>query len=363
MPGLTSSLERRIVPGINEPGVDAARSRMASRVDRLTSYDDSPARGMEPLTIDRTHILVLNYNGQAELEECMPSLLAAAARSPVPCAVSVVDNGSTDGSCAMIAGRWPSVGIIHQPNRGLASFNAVLEKLDEPVVLLLNSDVKLDANAVGPLIDIFRDRTDALFSAPLCWTFDGRTYEGMRTRVRSRYGMVQGMSRVPGHQHVAYQEDLTAAAGPVLAVDRQRFLEIGGYDPLYFPGRIEDLDLGFRGWMAGLRGYYVPGSVAYHKGFATFGRELGMDRCDRLAERNTLIFVWKNTSGARLVTHAFWLGVRVMASLVRGRLGFARSLCEALRRAPEILAARRSLEVGRGNWVERQERFYQRFQW
>ena len=39
--------------------------------------------------------------------------------------------------------------------------------------------------------------------------------------------------------------------GPVLAVDRAKFLALGGYDPLYFPGRIEDLDLGFRGWMAG----------------------------------------------------------------------------------------------------------------
>ena len=66
------------------------------------------------------------------------------------------------------------------------------------------------------------------------------------------------------------QPDETAAAGPVLAVDRRRFLELGGYDPIYFPGRIEDLDLGFRGWMAGYRGYYVPESVAYHWGFGTF---------------------------------------------------------------------------------------------
>jgi GT2 family glycosyltransferase len=318
---------------------------------------------MEPLTIDRTHILVLNYNGKPELEECLPSLLEAARRSPVPCALSVVDNGSTDDSCDWVARQWPGVRIIRQPNRGLASFNKVLESLDEPVVLLLNSDVKLGPDAIAPLIRAFDDRPDALFSAPLCWTFDGRTYEGMRTRVRSRYGLVQGMSRVPGHEAVLHQEDLTAAAGPVLAVDRRRFLAIGGYDPVYFPGRIEDLDLGFRGWMAGLRGYYVPESVAYHKGFATFGRELGMNRCDRLAERNTLIYVWKNTAGHRLLTHALWLVPRVVYSLLSGRLGFVRSVCEALRRTPRILQARNAMAVGRGNWVERQEQFYQRFQW
>jgi len=81
--------------------------------------------------------------------------------------------------------------------------------------------------------------------------------------------------------------DLTAAAGPVLAVDRRKFLELGGYDPVFFPGRIEDLDLGFRGWMAGFRGYYEPRSVAYPRGFGTFGPELGRKHCDLLAVRTS----------------------------------------------------------------------------
>ena len=189
----------------------------------------------------------------------------------------------------------------------------MLERLDEPVVLLLNNDIKLDPGAVGPLLEVFEAHDDALFSAPLCWTFDGRTYEGMRTRVRMRFGLVQGMCRVPGFEEVIDQADLTAAAGPVLAVDRRRFLELGGYDPIYFPGRIEDLDLGFRGWMAGYRGYYVPESVAYHQGFGTFEPQLGKARCDELASRNTLIFMWKNTSGARLLAHFLWLPVRLGA--------------------------------------------------
>ena len=103
----------------------------------------------------------------------------------------------------------------------------------------------------------------------------------MRTRVRTRFGLVQGLCRVPGHEAAATRPDLTASAGPVLAVDRVKFLAIGGYDPLYFPGRIEDLDLGFRGWMAGWRGYYVPEAVAYHRGFGSFGPAFGAEGCDR----------------------------------------------------------------------------------
>src|SRR5947209_16411070 len=99
---------------------------------------------MDPLAAHRTRILVLNYNGRALLAECLPSILEASATAPWPCAVTVVDNGSTDGSVEELADHWPGVEIAREPNRGLASFNRVLERLDEPVVLLLNNDVKLD---------------------------------------------------------------------------------------------------------------------------------------------------------------------------------------------------------------------------
>jgi N-acetylglucosaminyl-diphospho-decaprenol L-rhamnosyltransferase len=318
---------------------------------------------MEPLTIDRTHILVLNFNGRGLLADCLPSIVEAAVRAPVPCRVTVVDNGSSDGSSELLARCWPAVGLVCEDNLGLASFNRVLSRMDEPVVLLLNNDIKLDPGAVGPLLSVFAEHDDALFSAPLCWTFDGRTYEGMRTRVRSRFGIIQGMCRVPGFERQLDKRDLTAAAGPVLAVDRRRFLALGGYDPIYFPGRIEDLDLGFRGWMAGYQGYYVPESVAYHRGFGTFGPQLGERVCDELASRNSLIFMWKNISGARLLSHFLWLPIRLGHALLHGRFHFASALLAALRRCPRIWAGRRALAVGQGRWTQRQEAFYQRFQW
>jgi N-acetylglucosaminyl-diphospho-decaprenol L-rhamnosyltransferase len=317
---------------------------------------------MDPVGADRAHILVLNYNGRALLAECLPSVVEAASAAPGPCAVSVVDNGSTDGSLEDLADHWPEIGLFREPNRGLASFNTVLERLDEPVVLLLNNDIKLDHYAVGPMVAAVREHDDALFAAPLCWSFDGLEYEGMRTRVRTRFGLIQGMCRVPGHELTINHPDLTAAAGPVLAVDRVKFLALGGYDPLYYPGRIEDLDLGFRGWMAGWRGYYVPESVAYHRGFGSFAPRFGREGCDRLAARNSLLFAWKNLSGARLATHLAWLPVRLAYAMACRRV-FIAAFLEALMRLGDVALARRALAVGQGDWTARQEAFFERFRW
>ena len=213
---------------------------------------------MEPVGVDRTQILVLNYNGRDLLATCLPSLVEAARCSPVPCGVSVVDNASTDDSLDYLATSWPDIEIIREPNKGLASFNAVLARRDEPVVLLLNNDVKLEPGAVGPMIEAFDAHHDALFSAPACWTFDGDEYEGMRTRVRSRFGMVQGMCRVPGHEDAVDRPDLTAAAGPVLAVDRAKFLALGGYDHSISPAGSRISTSAFAaGWRTG-RGTMSP---------------------------------------------------------------------------------------------------------
>ena len=64
-------------------------------------------------------------------------------------------------------------------------------------------------------------------------------------------------------------------------------------------------------WMAGWRGYYVPESVAYHRGFGSFGPALGESGCDRLALRNTLLFAWKNLAGTRLAAHLAWVPARL----------------------------------------------------
>jgi GT2 family glycosyltransferase len=184
----------------------------------------------------------------------------------------------------------------------------------------------------------------------------------MRTRVRTRFGLVQGLCRVPGHEDWVDRPDLTASAGPVLAVDRAKFLEIGGYDPIYFPGRIEDLDLGFRGWMAGYRGYYVPDSVAYHRGFGSFGPAFGRSGCDRLAARNTLLFAWKNLTGPRLLAHLAWLPARLAFALARCRPSFALAMLDAVAKLREVVSARSALAVGRDGWLDRQEAFFRRFQ-
>lgn len=292
-------------------------------------------------TID---LLVLNYNGRRLLEECLPTLLRAAAASRHDCRVSVIDNASTDDSLALLRREFPAVRVFPCENRGLCSFNTVLPRLDSPVAVLLNNDIKLAPAAVDPLVAPLLPGADhepnCFLTAPLCWLFDGRSYEGLQTALRWRWGLIQALSDYPGHEQVMKTACLTASAGAVMAVDRQAFLDLGGFDPLYLPGRIEDVDFCFRGYLAGYHARYVPQSVAYHRGEATFRRELGVVASQALAVRNTLLFQWKNLRHPwHRLRHIAGLPPRFLADIARAgfvdrprRFMFTKALWAALGR-------------------------------
>lgn len=298
------------------------------------------------------HLLVLNYNGRRLLPECLPSVVCAAEASRHPCQVRVIDNDSDDGSLDWLDAHFPQVPILRRPNRGLCSFNDVVAELPGSVAVLLNNDVRLDRGAVDPLVaPLLPDQPEydpkCFLTAPLCRQFDGHTYEGCKTSVRWRWGLVQATALYPGHEATVDRPGLTASSGAVLAVDCRKFAELGGFDPLYLPGRLEDLDFAFRGYLSGYHGRYVPAAVAYHRGMGTFGPAFGAAGCERLALRNTLLFQWKNLRHPQHVWRQLLaLPVRLAADLCRApwtrperRWVFAAALGGALKRLGQVRAS------------------------
>ncbi|MBI3466771.1 MAG: glycosyltransferase family 2 protein, partial [Planctomycetes bacterium] len=217
--------------------------------------------------------------------------------------------------------------------------------VSEPIVLLLNNDVKLAPGCVDRLAETFERHADCFLASPLCWTFDGR-YEGTRSALRFRLGLVHTelapAEDVRGQRsEVRGQGSYTASAGAVLAVSRERFLGLSGFDPLFLPGRFEDLDLAFRAWLAGWRAYYVPEAVAYHKGSATFGARFNRRAAAELDARNALLFAWKNLREPRhMAIHLAFLMLRLARALATGETIFLRGWAGALRRLPQVFERR-----------------------
>ncbi|MEM7321500.1 MAG: glycosyltransferase family 2 protein [Actinomycetota bacterium] len=125
-------------------------------------------------------IVVTNYNYERFLADAVTS----AVEQTIPCQVVVVDDGSTDGSAAVLdrlAQSFPELVIIRNRNGGqAAAMNAGWSVATGPIVLFLDADDRLVPTAVARIADRFdgdADVTRCLFR--LQWIdADGREIDG-----------------------------------------------------------------------------------------------------------------------------------------------------------------------------------------
>jgi len=112
-------------------------------------------------------IIIVNWNGRDLLERCLRSIDETAAG--LSCRVLVVDNGSTDGSQAMVQEQFPHMTLIDSPrNLGFGGGNnlALRETLGDSqqaaqrpeYVLLLNPDTVVPPGSLQALVAFMRSR-------------------------------------------------------------------------------------------------------------------------------------------------------------------------------------------------------------
>ena len=94
-------------------------------------------------------IIIPAYNSEAYLPQCLDSILA---QEHLGCEVIVVDDGSTDGTAALLE-RYPDVKVIHQENRGMSTArNRGLDEVQGEYILFVDSDDLLTDGALKTLV-------------------------------------------------------------------------------------------------------------------------------------------------------------------------------------------------------------------
>jgi N-acetylglucosaminyl-diphospho-decaprenol L-rhamnosyltransferase len=232
-------------------------------------------------------LAILNYNGIHHLEYLLPTVKEAIANYPGSCRAVVLDNCSTQGDVEWVRSHYPTIEAIEAPaNDYLFSYNWLLPQLTEDVVVLLNNDLRLSPDFLSPLMQHFQhDDVFAVSATSLDW--EGKTYTCGPSRLRHRHGWYQ-WDYDPQRQEQCHT---LFASGGFSAIDRQKFLELDGFNPVFHPAYCEDLDLCFRAWRKGWRSIFEPASVVFHREHGSWGSQTEYSPAP-LAFRGQLLFTW-----------------------------------------------------------------------
>lgn len=119
-------------------------------------------------------IVILNWNGAEHLRRFLPSVVATA---PAGVGVVVADNGSTDGSLAVLAEEFPTVAVVRlDRNYGFAGgYNRALAQVEADYYLLLNSDVETPRGWLEPILGVLEREPDVAVVSPKLVSWLDRT--------------------------------------------------------------------------------------------------------------------------------------------------------------------------------------------
>lgn len=223
-------------------------------------------------------VIIVNRDGEADLERCLKSVIGADAE------ILMVDNNSCDGSLALVRERFPEVVLMAQgSNLGFAAANNLAAaQASGDSFLLLNTDAWLRPGALDLLAQYLGDRPEVGLVAPrlrypngrrqFSWSpargVVGESIQKLRNRfeaMRWAHGPVSRfVSRLAGRWWYT-------AACVLVRADAWR--SVGGFDERYFM-YFEDVDLCIRLEAAGWKLAEEPRAVACHVGGVATGKRV-----------------------------------------------------------------------------------------
>ncbi|MEM8711169.1 MAG: glycosyltransferase, partial [Planctomycetota bacterium] len=296
------AIERR---GISSPGSPTTDDESSSRASRPSLLEicqrlavPAPPELPESL-LPSVALVIPTLEGRDLVRSCLRSLQDV--RYPAGrLQLVIVDNGSTDGTADWVRSGYPSARVVREEhNLGFAAAcnRGAAAAVDAEVLVFVNNDMRFDARFLIELVaPIAHGACDATTAKRLSW--DGTKLDGAGVGSNLVGIAVQpGFGEPVGPEHEIRRRTLFPCGG-AMAMRASVFRGLGGFDEDFF-AYYEDLDLGWRAWVAGYSVHYVPTAVCEHHHSHT-SRRFAPERVRRMVIRNSLLACLKNYDDANL---------------------------------------------------------------
>ncbi len=262
-------------------------------------------------------VLIPSWNREASLARALRSL----ADQSEDCSVCVIDNGSEDGSVAMVRRDFPDARCVALgANAGFGTaINAGARTSEAELLVLLNNDAVADRDFVACIRAAHR-REGAEMVAACLRRGDGRV-DTLGVQVDQSliaYELGHGAPYEPAILEGAAPLGPTGGAG---GFRRDALLEVGGFDEAIF-AYLEDVDLALRMRLAGMSCTTAYDAFAWHEHAGTLGS--GSAAKNRLIGRARGHLLWKH--GASLGLRERARGALLDAVVYAGQAVFDRNL-------------------------------------
>lgn len=280
-------------------------------------------------------IIIPVWNGEYQLQENLPQVFTALKKFSGQAELIIADDASQDGS-VIVAERLlkecpcPSRLIKNKRNLGFAgNVNKAAKFSQYNYLFLLNSDVVLKEDTLEILLDEFTDKAVFAVGANAAWHVSVADFADGFLDI-SRTKEVEPGSQEP-------QEAFWVCGGHSM-FRRSMWFELSGLDELFSPFYFEETDLCYRAWKHGYQVLWHPqAKVIHNHRQSVIKKFFSPRRVNFIAERNRLLFVWKNIHDLAMLKKNL-IGI---TRRLKNKPSYLRVVLAALFRLPPVLGKRR----------------------
>ena len=223
-------------------------------------------------TATKLSIIIPVYGQHATTFACLKSIAENPPRMSFE--VVVMDDCSPEPAAIALAS-VEGLRVVRNPgNLGfIGNVNAGAAAARGEWLIILNNDTLVRPNALNALLDTFEQHANVGLVGAKLLNADGTVQEagGIVWNDGSAWNWGRGQHR--DDPKFNFVRDADYCSGAALAIRRDLFLDLNGFDPHYAPAYYEDVDLAFRIRARGMRVLYQPASEVFHLEGVSHGRD------------------------------------------------------------------------------------------
>lgn len=240
-----------------------------------TSNKKGPFTGRKPVSI-----IIPTRDRKDLLKPCIDSILKSDFRDHDE--IIIIDNQSKSRACLdyleQLKGTQKNIRVIpyNKPFNYSKINNFAASEANANILIFLNNDTKIITHNWIELLSAYALQPQ-IGAVGACLLFENDLIQ--------HSGIVIGMGQDAGHfesfqklsdpswlSRNSLTHEVSAVTGACLAVEKNKFMKMGGFDANNFPIEFSDLDLCLRLFSLGLQTLYVPEVQLMHKESASRGR-------------------------------------------------------------------------------------------
>ena len=287
-------------------------------------------------------IIIYNFNGIEDLKKNLSHNMNLWKEEGIN-DIIIIDDNSSDSSIHYIKTHFPAILVLsHERTQFIAStYNRATEEAKHSLLLFTHSTIKLHSFNRKELLNLYKDKN--LFALHIKQLVT--TKKGTIQQVIPTYTFINGWVKIihrlekPSKTGIKNKSTFLYAPSAGMIVNKEKLIQLNGFDPHYDPIYFEDIDVCYRAWQRQWKTLYTDYAILFTNEEYPLLKFYSKKFSLQTKLKNSYLFYWKNITHKRMLTFHI---IGIFFKILFFQINHVRAILKGVLLIPNIISHRKN---------------------